>query len=133
MIEWFRAGKALPKRLVWEIILAAQDVLKQESSLVEVDIEEGLTLDVMGDTHGESGFLWLRVAAFRRRAKTRRRELTSFLLLRFFSIFFALPQVNSTIFSTSSPSLDLLLRTMLFCSTVSPPPQLLDATLPFSC
>ncbi|KAL7416209.1 Metallo-dependent phosphatase-like protein [Mrakia frigida] len=53
MIEWFRAGKALPKRLVWEIILAAQDVLKQESSLVEVDIEEGLTLDVMGDTHGQ--------------------------------------------------------------------------------
>jgi hypothetical protein len=54
MVEWFRAGKALPKRIVWEIILAAQDVLKQESSLVEVDIEEGVHLDVMGDTHGQS-------------------------------------------------------------------------------
>lgn len=53
MVEWFRAGKALPKRLVWEIILAAQDVLKQESSLVEIDIEEGVHLDVMGDTHGQ--------------------------------------------------------------------------------
>jgi len=65
MIEWFRAGKALPKRLVREIILAAQDVLKQESSLVEVDIEEGLMLDVMGDTHGESMSSSLRFASWK--------------------------------------------------------------------
>lgn len=52
MIEWFKAGKALPKRYVWEIILGAHAHFEKEESLVEVDLEEGMTCDVIGDVHG---------------------------------------------------------------------------------
>lgn len=84
MIQYFREGKTLPRRLVWEIVLGCQEVLKGEKSLVEVDIPEGVTLDVIGDTHGQLSYSHpSRLAADRR----------------------ALLKVNSTIFSTSSLSL----------------------------
>lgn len=54
MISWFKDEKPLPKRLVWEIVLQCHDALKAERSLVEVDIPEGMTVDVIGDTHGAS-------------------------------------------------------------------------------
>ncbi|CDZ97195.1 protein phosphatase 5 [Phaffia rhodozyma] len=54
MIEWFREGKGhLPKRLVWEIVLGCEEVLRKEKTLVEIDIEEDCTVDVIGDTHGQ--------------------------------------------------------------------------------
>lgn len=52
MIDWFKAGKALPKRYVWEIVLGAHEWFSNEESLVEVNIEEGVTCDVIGDVHG---------------------------------------------------------------------------------
>ncbi|KAI4526227.1 protein phosphatase 5 [Schizophyllum commune Loenen D] len=53
MIEWFKDGKALPKRYVWEIVLAANDIFSKEDSLVTLDIPEDVTIDVIGDVHGQ--------------------------------------------------------------------------------
>nr|GAT45456.1 phosphoprotein phosphatase [Mycena chlorophos] len=53
MIEWFKQGKTLPKRYVWEIVLGAHDHFAAEESLVNVDIDEGVTCDVIGDVHGQ--------------------------------------------------------------------------------
>jgi len=48
MIQWFKDGKKLPRRYVWEIVLAAHALFAAEESLVKVDIEEGMTCDVIG-------------------------------------------------------------------------------------
>ncbi|OJT10453.1 Serine/threonine-protein phosphatase 5 [Trametes pubescens] len=53
MIEWFKDGKTIPRRYVWEIVLGAHSYFAQEESLVQVDIEEGMTIDVIGDVHGQ--------------------------------------------------------------------------------
>ncbi|KAJ3829954.1 phosphoprotein phosphatase [Lentinula raphanica] len=53
MIEWFKNGKTLPKRYVWEIVLGAYEHFFKEESLVTVDIAEGVTCDVIGDVHGQ--------------------------------------------------------------------------------
>lgn len=53
MIQWFKEGKALPKRYVWEIVLGAHDHFSKSESLIDVDLEEGVTCDVIGDVHGE--------------------------------------------------------------------------------
>ena len=54
MIQWFKDGKALPKRYVWEIVLGAYAHFMKEESLVDVKLEEGVTCDVIGDVHGLS-------------------------------------------------------------------------------
>lgn len=53
MIRWFKDGKTLPKRYVWEIALGAHRAFASEESLVEVAIEDGVTVDVIGDVHGK--------------------------------------------------------------------------------
>ncbi|TFK73939.1 protein phosphatase 5 [Pluteus cervinus] len=53
MIQWFKDGKTLPKRYVWEIVLGAFDHFIQEESMVQVNLEEGMTCDVIGDVHGQ--------------------------------------------------------------------------------
>lgn len=53
MIAWFKDGKALPKRYVWEIVLGAHAEFVKEDSLVDVNIGEGMTCDVIGDVHGQ--------------------------------------------------------------------------------
>ncbi|KAH9935326.1 phosphoprotein phosphatase [Fomitopsis serialis] len=53
MIEWFKEGKTLPRRYVWEIVLGAHQAFVQEESLVTLDVEEGMTCDVIGDVHGQ--------------------------------------------------------------------------------
>jgi len=53
MIDWFKDGKTLPKRYVWEIVLGAHEHFAKEESLVNLDIEEGVTCDVIGDVHGQ--------------------------------------------------------------------------------
>lgn len=58
MIEWFKNGKTLPRRFVWEIILGAYDLFAKGESLVDVTLNEGETLDVIGDVHGE----WLNLS-----------------------------------------------------------------------
>jgi len=54
MILWFKDGKTLPKRYAWEIVMGAHDHFVKEESLVNVDIPEGVTCDVIGDVHGMS-------------------------------------------------------------------------------
>ncbi|KAI5121578.1 hypothetical protein M0805_000757 [Coniferiporia weirii] len=53
MIDWFKAGKALPRRFVWEIVLGAYALFEREESMVEVNLENGMTCDVIGDVHGQ--------------------------------------------------------------------------------
>ncbi|CAG7854684.1 Serine/threonine-protein phosphatase T Short=PPT [Serendipita indica DSM 11827] len=53
MEEWFKAGKTLAKRVVYEIVLGCWDACLQEESLNEIVLEEGMTCDVIGDTHGQ--------------------------------------------------------------------------------
>ncbi|GAA5917451.1 hypothetical protein JCM6882_006473 [Rhodosporidiobolus microsporus] len=53
MIEWFKDGNLIPRRVAWEIILGAYNILKEEETLVDVDIPEGQTVNVIGDTHGQ--------------------------------------------------------------------------------
>ncbi|KAI0958829.1 hypothetical protein AcV7_004535 [Taiwanofungus camphoratus] len=53
MIQWFKDGKALPRRYVWEIVLGAHAHFAKEESLVTLNLEEGMTCDVIGDVHGQ--------------------------------------------------------------------------------
>ncbi|KAL0068795.1 Palmitoyl-protein thioesterase 1 [Marasmius tenuissimus] len=53
MIQWFKDGKKLPRRYVWEIVMGAFDHFVKEGSLVDVDLTEGVTCDVIGDVHGQ--------------------------------------------------------------------------------
>jgi serine/threonine-protein phosphatase 5 len=53
MIEWFKSGKNLPRRYAWEIILGCHAELVKEESLVDAVLEDGVTCDVIGDTHGQ--------------------------------------------------------------------------------
>jgi serine/threonine-protein phosphatase 5 len=52
MIQWFKDGKTIPRRYVWEIVLGAYAYFAQEESLVELELEEGVCVDVIGDVHG---------------------------------------------------------------------------------
>ena len=52
MIQWFKDGKKLPRRYVWEIVLGAFEYFAKEETLVNVDIPDGTTCDVIGDVHG---------------------------------------------------------------------------------
>jgi serine/threonine-protein phosphatase 5 len=38
---------------VWQIVLGAHGILKEEPTLVEIDIPEGQKINVIGDTHGQ--------------------------------------------------------------------------------
>lgn len=50
MIEGFKNGGKLPKRVVWEIVLGCKAALDRERSLVEVELPEGVTCDIVGDS-----------------------------------------------------------------------------------
>ena len=52
MIQWYKDGKALPRRYAWEIILGAHDHFVKEESLVDVKVENDVTINVIGDVHG---------------------------------------------------------------------------------
>ncbi|KAK2464265.1 hypothetical protein APHAL10511_003722 [Amanita phalloides] len=53
MIQWFKDGKTLPKRYVWEIVMGAYDQFMKEESLVNIDIPAEITIDIIGDVHGQ--------------------------------------------------------------------------------
>lgn len=46
LIAWFKDGEVIPRRLAWQIVLGAYEVLKAEPTLVEVTIPEGETINV---------------------------------------------------------------------------------------
>jgi len=52
MMKLFKDGNALPKRYVWEIVLGAYSIFEKELSLVELTLESGKSVDVIGDVHG---------------------------------------------------------------------------------
>lgn len=54
MLDWFKDGKSLHRRYVWEIVLGAYDHFVKEESMIELRLEEGMTCDVIGDVHGKS-------------------------------------------------------------------------------
>jgi len=54
MIEAFKTGGKLPKRVVWEIILGVKAIVDKERSMVSRVVEEGVVCDIIGDTHGVS-------------------------------------------------------------------------------
>ena len=51
-MKLFKDGNTLPKRYVWEITLGAYSVFEKEGSLVELTLESGRSVDVIGDVHG---------------------------------------------------------------------------------
>ncbi|KAG0146971.1 hypothetical protein CROQUDRAFT_43612, partial [Cronartium quercuum f. sp. fusiforme G11] len=53
MLEWFKLGKVLPKRIVYEIVLGCYGFLEKEASLTEYTIPEEESADIIGDTHGQ--------------------------------------------------------------------------------
>lgn len=53
MIQWFKDGKSIPRRYAWEILLGAHSHFEKEESLVDVNIPEGQTIDIIGDVHGQ--------------------------------------------------------------------------------
>jgi len=53
MTAWFKNGKVLAQRVVWEIVLAVWSACVEEESMTEVLLEEGMTCDVIGDIHGQ--------------------------------------------------------------------------------
>ena len=50
MIESFKKGGKISKRVAWEIVLGVQALVVKEKSLVYVTIPEGSTCDVVGDS-----------------------------------------------------------------------------------
>jgi serine/threonine-protein phosphatase 5 len=54
MMQWFKEGKSLPRRYAWEIVLGAHEHFAKEESLVNVKVDKGITIDVIGDVHGIS-------------------------------------------------------------------------------
>lgn len=53
MVDHFKNGGRLHIRYSWQIILGAFRALQQEPSLVDYQVPEGATIDVIGDTHGQ--------------------------------------------------------------------------------
>lgn len=52
MLQWFKDGKTLHRRFVWEIVLGCYNELLKEESLTDLLLEQGVTCDVIGDLHG---------------------------------------------------------------------------------
>ena len=53
MMERFKNGKKLARKYVFQIIIAVMDIVKNEPTMVEVEVEDGQEITVCGDTHGK--------------------------------------------------------------------------------
>ena len=53
MIERFKNGKRIHKKYVFQIIKAVRDIVYDEATMVEMEIDPGKQLTVCGDTHGQ--------------------------------------------------------------------------------
>lgn len=58
MIQRFKDGKKLHRKYVFQIILAVKEIVYNEPTMVEVQVEKDRKLTVCGDTHGM--FCWTR-------------------------------------------------------------------------
>jgi serine/threonine-protein phosphatase 5 len=82
MIERFKNGKTLPKKYVFQIILAVMDIVKKEPTMVETEVKEGEEITVCGDTHGTSYRAVLRCAQHTNARRPILRSLQHFLQSR---------------------------------------------------
>lgn len=57
MIERFKNGKKIPKKYVYQIVIAVKKIVYDEATMVEMEIPKDATLTVCGDTHGQSVYL----------------------------------------------------------------------------
>ena len=53
LVAHYVAGKSLDRRFAWEIILGARRALARQDSLADLVLEDGMTVDIIGDTHGQ--------------------------------------------------------------------------------
>lgn len=54
MLERFKHGKKIHKKYVYQIVMAVKNIVYDEPTMVEMEIEDDTTLTVCGDTHGQS-------------------------------------------------------------------------------
>ncbi len=52
MIQRFKAGKQIHRKYVFQIIMAVKDIVYNEPTMVEFEVEKDRKLTVCGDTHG---------------------------------------------------------------------------------
>lgn len=66
MIESFKQGGKVPKRVAWEIILGVQQQVIKQKSLIEVEVHKGATCDVVGDSEytSKTGIGWGHYGAY---------------------------------------------------------------------
>ncbi|CAL3965952.1 hypothetical protein PZA11_002764 [Diplocarpon coronariae] len=53
MLDRFKNGKKLHKKYVYQIIIAVKNIVYDEATMVEMEIEDDANLTVCGDTHGQ--------------------------------------------------------------------------------
>lgn len=53
MIERFKNGQKIHRKYVFQIVKAVRDIVYEEPTMVEMDIDQGTSLTVCGDTHGQ--------------------------------------------------------------------------------
>jgi serine/threonine-protein phosphatase 5 len=56
MIDRFKNGKKIPKKYVYQIVLAVKRIVYEEATMVEMKIPDDATMTVCGDTHGMDKF-----------------------------------------------------------------------------
>jgi len=54
MLERFKTGKKIHKKYVYQIVIAVKNIVYDEATMVEMEIEDDAKLTVCGDTHGMS-------------------------------------------------------------------------------
>jgi serine/threonine-protein phosphatase 5 len=52
MLDRFKKGKKIHKKYVYQIVIAVKKIVYDEPTMVEVDVPEGKSITVCGDTHG---------------------------------------------------------------------------------
>ncbi|KAI9633091.1 uncharacterized protein MKK02DRAFT_19587 [Dioszegia hungarica] len=53
MIESFKKGGKVPRRVAWEIVLGVKAAVEKEKSLVEIEIPKGCTVEIIGDSESQ--------------------------------------------------------------------------------
>lgn len=53
MLERFKTGKKIHKKYVYQIVIAVKNIVYDEPTMVEMEIEDDANLTVCGDTHGQ--------------------------------------------------------------------------------
>ena len=56
MMERFKNGKKIHKKYLYQIVIAVKEIVYEEPNMVELEVPEGVTLTICGDTHGKHSF-----------------------------------------------------------------------------